>query len=309
MKTVVTGGAGFIGSHVAETFTGGGNEVLVIDDLSNGKTENLPGQVEFVEMDIAEGDIANVLSSWGAEAVCHHAAQISVRDSVSDPLTDLRRNIIGTVRLLEACLSAGCSTFIFASTGGALYGDQSTFPAPEAHPTYPLSPYGISKLAAEKYIYFFREQYGFRTVILRYSNVYGPRQDPLGEAGVVAIFCKKILAGETPVINGDGKQTRDFVYVEDVARANLMALESIINGEFNISTGIETDINELARQIAQVSGRSVEFRHGSPMPGEQMRSVLDPTLAMGTFGWRPQISLGEGLRKAWKYFLDESNST
>jgi len=306
MKVVLTGGAGFIGSHVAETFINENHEVLVIDDLSSGKAENLPEKAEFIELDIVEGNLTDTLRSWGAEAVCHHAAQISVRNSVSDPLDDLRKNIIGAVRLLEACREAECPKFIFASTGGALYGEQSAFPAPETHSTYPTSPYGISKLAAEKYLYFYRIQYGLHTTSLRYSNVYGPRQDPHGEAGVVAIFCEKLIAGETPVINGDGTQTRDFVYVKDVARANLLALESIIEGEFNIATGIETDINELAGKIKDVAGSSVEFPHGPPMPGEQKRSVLDPGPAEEKLKWRPRVSLDEGLRFTWEYFVNKA---
>jgi len=306
MKIVVTGGAGFIGSHVAGALAGAGHRVLVLDDLSSGKTENLPEGVEFENLDILEADLEKVIKSWSAEAVSHHAAQISVRDSVDDPFGDLRKNIVGTLRLLEACRLAGCGNFIFASTGGALYGEQQTCPAPESHPTYPLSPYGISKLAAEKYIYYYREQYGLRTVSLRYSNVYGPRQDPHGEAGVVAIFCNRLLAGQVPVINGDGLQTRDYVYVKDVARANLNVLERDISGEFNISTGKETDVNTLAELLLKVSGMSVRFEHGPAKSGEQRRSVLDYSLAERTFGWSPEVGLEEGLEKTWSHFKERA---
>jgi len=305
MKVVVTGGAGFIGSHVADAFLEGGHSVLILDDLSNGKMGNIPPKAEFSKIDILEGDLDKILRAWGAEAVYHHAAQISVRDSVKDPVTDLRKNIVGTVRLLEACRSCGCAKFIFASTGGALYGEQVSFPAPETHPTYPMSPYGISKLAAEKYLFFYRKQYGLQGIALRYSNVYGPRQDPHGEAGVVAIFCRRILAGETLIINGDGLQTRDFVYVKDVAMANVMSLNSNIEGEYNIATGIETDINNLAEKLVKISRRTVPVHHGPPMPGEQKRSVLNPSLAADKLGWKPQTSLSEGLQKTWQYFARE----
>jgi len=302
MKVIVTGGAGFIGSHVAEALLDAGHHVLVLDDLSSGKEENLPRKVEFTRTDILEADLEEIFRNWKADAVFHHAAQISVRNSVSDPITDVRKNIIGTIRLLETCRACNCAKFLFASTGGALYGEQTTFPAPEKHPTYPMSPYGISKLAAEKYLYFYRMQYGLRGITLRYSNVYGPRQDPHGEAGVVAIFCRRLNAGETLVINGDGLQTRDFVYVKDVAAANIMALDSMLEGEFNIATGIETDINTLAEKLVRISGRIVEVQHGPPMPGEQRRSVLDPKLAAKKLKWRPRVSLSEGLKKTWEYF-------
>lgn len=306
MKVIVTGGAGFIGSHAAEAFTGAGHRVLVLDDLSSGKTENLPEGVEFENLDILDADLEKVIKSWSADAVSHHAAQISVRDSVDNPFDDLQKNIVGTLKLLEACRAAGCGNFIFASTGGALYGEQETCPAPESHPTYPLSPYGISKLSAEKYIYYYRKQHGLRTVSLRYSNVYGPRQDPHGEAGVVAIFCNNLLAGRTPVINGDGLQTRDYVYVKDVAQANLNALESSVSGEFNISTGKETDVNTLAELLLKVSGKSVRFEHGPAKPGEQRRSVLDFSLARQVFGWYPRVGFEEGIEKTWNFFKEKA---
>ena len=305
MKVLVTGGAGFIGSHVSDALIEAGHEVLALDNLSSGKEANLPAQVKFEKLDIVNDDLDKVFGDWKPEAVCHHAAQISVRDSVADPIADLRINIGGTVRLLETCRNSGVKYFLLASTGGALYGDQDQYPAPEDHPVYPLSPYGIGKLSGEKYLYFYRRQYGLKGVALRYSNVYGPRQDPHGEAGVVAIFCRKLLDGAVPTINGDGKQTRDFVYVGDVARANVMALEKQIEGEFNICNGIETDINELATIIAKIAGASTDFKHGPTMPGEQLRSVLDPALALKTFGWKPEIDLDDGLKRTWEYFKNE----
>ncbi len=309
MRIIVTGGAGFIGSHVAEVFARAGHKVLALDDLSSGKTENLPEGVELEKADILNPDSEKVIRNWSADAVVHHAAQISVRNSVEDPFEDLRKNIIGTLKLIEACRDAGCGNFIFASTGGALYGEQEAYPAQESHPIYPLSPYGISKLSAEKYIFYYRKQYGLRTVSLRYANVYGPRQDPHGEAGVVAIFCNKLLAGETPVINGDGLQTRDYVYAKDVARANLNALESDVSGEFNISTAKETDVNTLAELLLKVSGKSVSFEHGPAKPGEQRRSVLDYSLAERVFGWAPQVGFEKGLEETWSFFKEKSAQT
>jgi len=319
MKIIVTGGAGFIGSHVAEAFLGMGHEVLILDDLSRGKESNMPRGALFDRIDIAEAALVGqgresplqrLFKSWKPEVVSHHAAQISVRDSVSDPYHDVRTNAEGTLRLLEACRANGVNYFIFASTGGALYGEQQHFPARENHPTYPLSPYGISKLASEKYLFFYCRQYGLKGMTLRYANVYGPRQDPYGEAGVVAIFCAKLRDGQTPTINGDGGQTRDFVYVGDVARANALALETLAGAhrhataqnEINISTGLETDVNELARIIAQIAGSNIEFQHGPPMPGEQRRSVLEPSLALEVLRWKPEISIVEGLKITWEYF-------
>lgn len=302
MKIVVTGGAGFIGSHVAEIFIEAGHEVMVLDDLSRGKESNIPDGASFVKASIINDDLIKIFASFKPQAICHHAAQISVRDSVADPFTDMKVNIEGMVRTLEASRQTGVEYFIFASTGGALYGDQLEYPAPETHPTYPLSPYGISKLAGEKYLYFYRRQYGIKGVALRYSNVYGPRQDPEGEAGVVAIFCKALVEGRSPTINGDGTQTRDFVFVRDVAKANLLALERKVEGEFNIGSGIETNINQVAEKIAKSAGSNLPFRHGPPKPGEQLRSVLDYSLAKKVLGWVPETQFDAGIKKTWEFF-------
>lgn len=302
MKIVVTGGAGFIGSHVAEIFIEAGHEVMVLDDLSRGKESNIPDGASFVKASIINDDLIKIFASFKPQAICHHAAQISVRDSVADPFTDMKVNIEGMVRTLEASRQTGVEYFIFASTGGALYGDQLEYPAPETHPTYPLSPYGISKLAGEKYLYFYRRQYGIKGVALRYSNVYGPRQDPEGEAGVVAIFCKALVEGRSPTINGDGTQTRDFVFVRDVAKANLLALERKVEGEFNIGSGIETNINQVAEKIAKSAGSNLPFRHGPPKPGEQLRSVLDYSLAKKVLSWVPETQFDAGIKKTWEFF-------
>ena len=306
VRVIVTGGAGFIGSHVALALLRAGHKVLIIDDLSHGMERNIPHGAIFERRGITRHDLTGIFRKWKPFAVCHHAAQISVRQSVADPTYDLNVNILGSVKLLELARYHGIEYFLFASTGGALYGDQLHFPATEDHPTYPVSPYGISKLAGEKYLYFYRKQYSLKGVSLRYSNVYGPRQDPLGEAGVVAIFCRKLLDGRAPTINGDGKQTRDYVYVEDVARANVLAMRVLAQGEINICTGIETDVNRLAQKIARIAGSKAKFRHGPPMPGEQRRSVLSPRLASSALGWKPLVSLDEGLRKTWEYFNPEN---
>lgn len=298
----MTGGAGFIGSHVAEVFIEAGHDVMVLDDLSRGCEANIPKGASFIKACIVKDDLTKIFASFKPQVVCHHAAQISVRDSVTDPFADMKINIEGILKVLEASRRNGVEYFIFASTGGALYGEQQEYPAPETHPTYPLSPYGISKLAGEKYLYFYRRQYGIRGVALRYSNVYGPRQDPHGEAGVVAIFCKALVEGRSPIINGDGTQTRDFVYVRDVAKANLLALEKKVEGEFNIGSGVETNINQIAEKIAKAAGSAIPFRHGPPKPGEQLRSVLDYSSAKKVLGWSPETDIDTGIKKTWEFF-------
>lgn len=309
MKIVVTGGAGFIGSHVAEIFIDAGHDVMVLDDLSRGRESNIPKGALFVKANIVQDDLTKIFTLFKPGVVCHHAAQISVRDSVADPFTDMRINIEGMLRILETSRQSGVEYFIFASTGGALYGDQQEYPAPETHPTYPLSPYGISKLAGEKYLYFYRRQYGIKGIALRYSNVYGPRQDPHGEAGVVAIFCLALAEGRSPIINGDGMQTRDFVFVRDVAKANLLALEKRAEGEFNIASGVETNINQIAEKIAKFACSKIPFKHGPPKAGEQTRSVLDYSLAKKVLGWKPETDIDTGIKKTWEFFSQAGAKT
>jgi UDP-glucose 4-epimerase len=302
MRILLTGGAGFIGSHVADLLAGSGYEVAVVDNLSRGRKEKVPGKARLFVRDLRDPGLEEVFSEFRPEIVDHHAAQISVRDSVADPVFDAEVNILGSLKLLELAVKHRVKKFIFASTGGAVYGEQDYFPADEKHPTRPLSPYAIAKLAVEKYLFFYRATHGLPYVALRYSNVYGPRQDPYGEAGVVAIFCAKLWRGETPVINGAGEQTRDFVYVGDVARANLLALDEKVAGEINIATGVETSINTVFRTLREATGAKVEERHGPPMPGEQMRSVLDPGLAQQALGWEPRCSLKDGLLLTADFF-------
>lgn len=302
MKILLTGGAGFIGSHVADLLLRKGHKVAIVDNLSSGKRENVPDGAVLYPISITDPNIQDVFTKERPDALIHHAAQISVSASVKDPLFDLDVNIRGTLLLLQAAVRHKVKKVIFASTGGAIYGEHEYFPADERHPLRPLSPYGVSKLAAEKYLYFFHTTHGLRYTVLRYSNVYGPRQDPFGEAGVVAIFTQKMLNGDQPIINGSGEQTRDFVFVGDVAAANLCALEKDCIGEFNISTGIETSVNQLFHMLKSIIGSPVQEVHGPALPGEQLRSVLSWKLAEERLGWRPVVSLQDGLRATVDFF-------
>ncbi|MDZ7361806.1 MAG: NAD-dependent epimerase/dehydratase family protein [candidate division KSB1 bacterium] len=302
MKILVTGGAGFIGSHIADAFIAHGHQVTIVDNLVTGRKENLNPQAKFHQMDICDPAIAEIFQRGQFDAVCHQAAQMDVRRSVVDPRYDAEVNILGTLNLLQQCGKTGVKKFLFASTGGAIYGEQVRFPADEEHPTWPASPYGISKLACEKYIYFFAQNYGLRYVFLRYANVYGPRQNPHGEAGVVAIFSTKLLKREQPVINGDGKQTRDYVFVGDVVRANLLALNYPNSDYFNIGTGIETDVNTIFHGLNEVVGAGLPEHHGPAKAGEQLRSVLSNEKARRLLDWQPTVPLAEGLKQTAEWF-------
>ena len=305
MKILLTGGAGFIGSTIADAYVEAGHEVLVIDDLSSGKKENVPSAARFVLCDINSDTAAEAIRTFRPEVVSHHAAQVNVRASVADPKFDAEVNILGSIRLLEACRQNGVRKFLFASSGGAGYGEQETFPADESHPIRPVSPYGAAKISAELYMNFYRVQYGLDYTALRYSNVYGPRQDPHGEAGVVAIFCERLLKGQTAIVNGDGQQTRDYVYVGDVVRANIAALERGGGRSINIGTGVETDVNTIFRTLRDLAGSSQEEIHGPPMQGEQRRSSLENLLALEELGWYPETSLEEGLAQTLSFFLEK----
>jgi UDP-glucose 4-epimerase len=302
MKIVVTGGAGFIGSTVVDLYVSKGHEVLVVDNLVTGKRANLNPKARFFELDIRDPKTADLIRSERPDVVNHHAAQMDVRKSVADPVFDAETNILGTVALLTAARDAQVKKFLFVSSGGAVYGEQETFPAPETHPTWPVSPYGVSKRSGELYAHFFKAEYGLPFVAFRYANVYGPRQDPHGEAGVVAIFSGKMLRGEPVTVNGDGKQTRDYVFVGDVARMSALALETEATGPVNIGTGIETDVNQLAALLLDVSKSKSEVRHGPAKSGEQKRSVVDIRRAAADFGWRPEVSLRDGLAKTVEFF-------
>ncbi|HEY9166358.1 MAG TPA: NAD-dependent epimerase/dehydratase family protein [Candidatus Kryptonia bacterium] len=302
MKILVTGGAGFIGSNIVDAYLAQGHEVAVLDDLSSGSLSNLPGGVQFHKMDIRDPEVANLFAGGKFDLINHLAAQMDVRHSVEDPMFDASVNILGTLNLLENAVKHGVKKVIFSSTGGAIYGEQDYFPADENHPTRPLSPYGIAKLTVEKYLYFYNIVHGLNYVVLRYANVYGPRQNPHGEAGVVAIFTDKLLNGEQPVINGDGKQTRDYVFVGDVVRANVLALAYPKNEIFNIGTGRETDVNELFGVLRKLAGSSANENHGPAKPGEQLRSVVDCHKAERALGWSPAVSLHDGLFQTVEFF-------
>ncbi|HWV38009.1 MAG TPA: NAD-dependent epimerase/dehydratase family protein [Vulgatibacter sp.] len=304
MKVLVTGGAGFIGSHVADRILEAGHEVTVLDDLSSGKREQVPQGAGFVHADIRSEAAAKLIRDERFDAVVHQAAQIDVRKSVTDPRFDADVNLSGLLNLLEASSAAGVKRFLFASSGGACYGEQEAFPAPESHPTRPVSPYGVSKAAGELYLGYYAAEKKLSYCALRYANVYGPRQDPLGEAGVVAIFAGRCLSGSACTIYGDGKQTRDYVYVGDVARANLLALDSDYVGPLNIGTGVETDVVELHRRIAAATGSSLEPRFADPRAGEQRRSCIDPAMAGRVLGWRPEVSLEEGIARTAAFFRE-----
>jgi UDP-glucose 4-epimerase len=302
MRVLLTGGAGFIGSHVADHLLSRGHEVAIVDDLSSGKLENVPEGARFYEMDIRSG-CDDVFEEFAPEALSHQAAQMDVRRSVAEPDFDAEVNVVGTVRLLQNCVRHGVGKVVFASTGGAVYGEQETFPATEDHPQYPVSPYGVSKLAGERYLHYYRVQLGLPYVALRYANVYGPRQDPHGEAGVVAIFSGNLVEGRTSTINGTGEQTRDYVYVADVAQANVLALErEVPSGAYNVGTAIETSVNRVYEILLEASGKKLPPEHGPAKPGEQTRSCVDPTKATRVLGWQPAVDLNTGLEKTLRFF-------
>jgi UDP-glucose 4-epimerase len=304
LKVLITGGAGFIGSHVADRLVADGHDVVILDNLSTGHVEHLQPNARFYQMDLHSPWIDELFRIERPEAVLHQAAQASVRRSVEDPVFDAGVNVLGTATLLQASAHHGVRRFLFASTGGALYGDADVIPTPEDYPTLPVSPYGASKLAAEVYLRTFHAMHGLSYAALRYANVYGPRQDPHGEAGVVAIFSQRLLSGEKARINGDGKQTRDFVYVGDVAEANARALASDAVGSFNVGTGIETDVNTIFQMLARLTDSNQPEEHGPPMPGEQRRSVVDARKIEKQLGWKPKTSLNAGLDATVRYFRE-----
>jgi UDP-glucose 4-epimerase len=306
MKIILTGGAGFIGSHIQDAYLAMGHEVLVIDNLITGNLRNLSRKSAFYQMDIASPEVKNIFESFKPDIVNHHAAQMDVRKSVADPVYDAQVNVIGMINLLEAARQVGVKKFIFASSGGAIYGEQDYFPADEAHPTRPASPYGLTKWVGEEYLKLYERLYSISHVVLRYANVYGPRQNPHGEAGVVAIFSKRLLKGQVPVINGDGTQTRDYVYVGDIIEANCMALRGEASGIYNIGTGIETDVNTLASILGKHAG-SDRLEHGPPKSGEQKRSAISYQSAEKSLGWRPTVPLEEGLRKTFGWFRENAD--
>ena len=310
-RALVTGGAGFIGSHVADVLLANGFDVTIIDNLASGTRDQVPARATFHELDITDEGAAELVRESGFDVICHLAAQIDVRKSVADPAFDARVNIGGTLNLLEAMRQAGkrSTRFVFSSTGGAVYGDLVLPPSPEESPKDPQSPYGTAKLSVEYYLGYYARVHGLETVSLRYANVYGPRQDPHGEAGVVAIFCNRLLDGTPLTIFGDGRQTRDYVYVADVARANLLAatrplpaIGALDARAFNIGTTLETTVVELARLLREIAGVSIEATHAPERPGEQRRSAVDVRKAQRILGWQPKVSLRDGLTETYRYF-------
>ncbi len=308
MKIVVTGGAGFIGSHIADAYIERGHEVRVIDNCSTGSERNLNKKVSFYPLDILDPKIPEVLSKISPDVFCHHAAQMDVRRSVADRQFDAQINILGLIYLLEASKGAGGNRVIFGSSEGAIYGEQERVPATEDHATRPTSPYGVSKLAGEHYLSYYEQTHGIPYVALRYSKVYGPRELSTGEAGVVAIFIGKLLSGEGPTIHGDGKQTRDYVYVGDLVEANILALETELRGPVNIGTGRETDVLTLVSLLKENTGSKLSAVHGPAKVGEQMRSSLDSSHAARKLGGVPRTPLEAGLENTLAYYRQRTSA-
>jgi UDP-glucose 4-epimerase len=309
LKVLVTGGAGFIGSHVVDALVEAGHEVVIVDDLSTGRASNINPRARFYQMDIRDPHLSEVFEQERFDIVNHHAAQMDVRKSVADPLFDADVNIRGSLNLLECARKSGVRKIVYISTGGAVYGEPEYLPCDEAHPVNPICPYGASKHTVEHYLYMYRVLYGLAYAVLRYPNVYGPRQDPNGEAGVVAIFIGQMLAGKQPTIFGSGEQERDFVYVGDCARANLLAMEDHVQGIFNIGSGRGTTINQIYALLSEITGYRRPPVYGPPRAGETFRIFLDATKARREMGWAPQVSLEEGLRRTVAYFRTQEVGT
>ena len=301
-KILITGGAGFIGSTVAELFLSKGWDVAVLDDLSSGKRENVAQGVRLHVCDVRSPEAAKVVLEEKPDVLCHHAAQIDVRKSMADPRFDADVNVGGLLNLMTAAVPAGVKQVLFASSGGAGYGDTEVIPSPETLLPAPVSTYGASKMASELYLGVFRAAHGVKAACLRYANVYGPRQDPHGEAGVVAIFSGRLLDGKPCTVYGDGKQTRDYVFVGDVARMNLLAAEAGFDGAINVGTGVETDVVELYGHLAKAAGVSAPPEFGPARAGEQRRSCLNPRLAYARLGWMPEMPIAKGLARTFEWF-------
>ncbi|MGA2669448.1 MAG: NAD-dependent epimerase/dehydratase family protein [Ignavibacteria bacterium] len=302
MNILVTGGAGFIGSNISDEYIKMGHKVIIIDNLSTGVKSFINPEAIFYEMDIRDEKLGKIFEEHKIDVINHHAAQIDLRKSVENPKFDIDNNIIGSINLLQYAVKYGVKKVIYASTGGAIYGEHEYFPADEEHPIRPYAPYGIDKLAVEKYLFYYNHVYNLDYIILRYANVYGPRQNPYGECGVVAIFTEKILQNVQPLINGDGEQTRDYVYVDDVVNANVLALNIKGPKVYNIGTAIETTVNYIFKDLNKLAGTSFREDHGSEKKGEQRRSVLSYNKINHEIGWEPKVKIEEGLRLTIKYF-------
>lgn len=310
MNILVTGGAGFIGSHIVDRLVKDGHAVSVVDDLSNGNLRNLSGvkdKIHFHRQSITSQQLSDIFTKEKPEIVFHLAAHINVRNSLKDPTHDATINILGSLNLFENCRMFNIKKIIFSGTGGAIYGETANIPTPETETPQPISHYGIAKFSVEQYLFLYKQIYGLDYIILRYANVYGPRQDPIGEAGVVSIFINNILQGKECRINGDGKQTRDYTYVMDVVEANMLALKKDPTHKiFNIGTGKETDVNTLYEHIAKVVEKTTKKKgtsfHGPTLPGEVARSCLDAKRAEQELGWIPHVELADGLKKTAEFF-------
>ena len=303
MKVLVTGGAGFIGSHVVDAYLEDGYEVVIVDDLSTGRLANINPGAKFIQMDIRDPRLSEVFERERPDYVNHHAAQMDVRRSMVEPLFDAQVNVVGSLNLLECSRKYAVKRFVYISTGGAVYGEPEYLPCDEAHPIQPICPYGASKHTVEHYLYMYAFNYSLEYTVLRYPNVYGPRQDPYGEAGVVAIFCGQMLKEEQVVINGDGEQRRDFVYVGDCARANLLALTvPHPSGIFNLGSGRGTTVNAIFCELKAITGYSRDAQHGPEKLGETRTIYLDARKAREELSWAPQVGLREGLELTVEYF-------
>jgi len=304
MKILVTGGAGFIGSHVTDLFIEAGHDVVVVDSLVTGRLSNLNPKAKFYQVDIRSADLEKVFETERPEVVDHHAAQMDVRRSVTDPIYDADVNILGGLNLLNLAVKYGARKVIYISSGGAAYGEPVYLPCDEKHPVQPLCPYGATKYMLELYLYMYKQTYGLDYSVIRYPNVYGPRQDPNGEAGVVAIFTGRMLKSQPITIFGTGEQVRDYVFVKDCARANVMLLEKGSGQVFNLGYGIGTSVNQIFAGLKKVTGYPLEAEYGPARAGETFRIYLDAAKARAEFGWEPTIPLEEGLRKTVEYFQE-----
>ncbi len=302
MNILVTGGAGFIGSQIADAYIEEGHNVIIADNMSTGVKEYINPKAKFYEMDVRDENLSHIFKENKIDVVNHHAAQIDLRKSVEEPKFDIEVNVIGSVNLLQNAKNHGVKKFIFASTGGAIYGEHDYFPADEEHPTRPYAPYGINKLSVEKYLFYYNYVYGLNYCVLRYANVYGPRQNSHGECGVIAIFTDKILHGTEPLINGDGEQTRDYVYAGDVVRANVLALKTTEPKTYNVATSEETTVNYIFNKLNHFAGTSFKENHGPEKKGEQRRSVLSYEKIKKELGWEPKVHIEEGIKRTVDFF-------